>query len=217
MRTEGAGYSSRLKIRWSYENSMQFKILTLQGPLEIANKKLGDARGYFAETFREDEFEREAGAFRFMQENQSLSARVGTVRGIHFQKHPFAQGKLVRCVAGAIFDVAVDLRHDSPRFGEWVSAELSADNGAQLWVPPGFGHGFCTLAPDTVVCYKTTAYYSAECDAGVAWDDADIGVKWPAAANPETLSAKDRQQPSLRELPPLFSLDDPIREPRHAQ
>ena len=196
---------------------MEFKSFVLPGPLAITPKRHGDARGYFAETFRADMFTREAGAVHFVQENQSLSARVGTVRGIHFQKHPFAQGKLVRCVAGAIFDVAVDLRHDSPRYGEWIAEELTADNGAQLWVPPGFGHGFCTLTPDTVVCYKTTAYYSAECDAGVAWDDPDIGVTWPARADPDALSAKDRKQPSLRELPRLFSLDDPMTEAHNAQ
>ena len=196
---------------------MQFKTFPLPGPLAITPKRHGDARGYFAETFRADLFMREAGAVHFVQENQSLSARVGTVRGIHFQKHPVAQGKLVRCVAGAIFDVAVDLRHDSPRYGEWIAEELTVDNGMQLWVPPGFGHGFCTLTPDTVVCYKTTAYYSAECDAGVAWDDADIGVKWPAVADPDTLSGKDRQQPALRELPALFSLDDPMTEAHNAQ
>ena len=196
---------------------MKFKYFTLPGPFTITPSRHGDARGYFAETFRADLFAREAGAVHFVQENQSLSARVGTIRGLHFQTHPHAQGKLVRCVAGAIFDVAVDLRHDSPRFGEWVSAELTADNGAQLWVPPGFGHGFCTLAPDTVVCYKTTDYYSAECDAGVAWDDGDIGVTWPSAADQETLSPKDRAQPSLRALPSLFSLDDPMMEPHDAR
>jgi len=189
---------------------MDFTLCALPGPLVITPKRHGDARGYFAETFRADAFAKAAGSVNFIQENQSLSAQTGTIRGLHFQTRPFAQGKLVRCIAGAIFDVAVDLRHDSPHFGAWVSAELTAENGKQLWVPAGFAHGFCTLAPDTAVVYKVTAYYSAEHDAGVAWNDTDIGITWPALADPATLSAKDVRQPALRDLPPLFHLDDAL-------
>lgn len=187
---------------------MDFSDFPLSGPIEIRPARHGDERGYFSEIFRAESFTAAAGAYSFVQENQSLSARVGTVRGLHFQTSPMAQGKLVRCVAGAIFDVAVDLRHDSPDYGKWIAVELSAEAGNQLWVPPGFGHGFCTLRPDSVVCYKVTAYYSPENDAGVRWDDPAIGVQWPAVADAGTLSGKDRVQPLLAELPALFSVKD---------
>lgn len=189
---------------------MQFRTFHIDGPIEVVPVRHGDARGYFMETFRVDRFEAAAGPYPFVQENQSLSARVGTIRGLHFQTNPMAQGKLVRCVAGAIFDVAVDLRHDSPTYGQSVAAELSADNGHQLWVPPGFAHGFCTVLPDTVVCYKVTAYYSPDHDRGVRWDDPAFGIVWPDLADPETLSGKDRVQPMLAELPPLFSIRDAV-------
>jgi len=187
---------------------VQFQTFPLLGPLHIRPVRHGDERGYFSEIFRAEAFAAAAGDFAFVQENQSLSARVGTVRGLHFQTAPMAQGKLVRCVAGAIYDVAVDLRHDSPDYGKWIAVELSADAGNQLWVPPGFGHGFCKLMPDSVVCYKVTAYYSPENDAGVRWDDPAIGVEWPDVADAGTLSAKDRVQPLLAELPALFSVKD---------
>lgn len=187
---------------------MEFRTFAVSGPLLVVPKRHGDARGYFMETFKVDAFEGAAGHFPFVQENQSLSARVGTIRGLHFQTRPMAQGKLVRCVAGAIWDVAVDIRHDSPSFGQWVAAELSADNGEQLWVPPGFAHGFCTLRPDSVVSYKCTAYYSPENDRGMRWDDPALGIDWPAEADADTLSGKDRVQPLLAELPPLFSMGD---------
>lgn len=185
---------------------MQFKSFDLPGPIEIAPTKFVDDRGYFAEIFRRDAFVDALGEVDFVQENQSLSKQVGTVRGLHFQTDPFAQGKLVRCVAGEIFDVAVDIRHDSPTFGQWVSTMLSADAGNQFWIPPGFAHGFCTLQPDTVVCYKVTAYYSAANDKGIAWDDRDLAIAWPADVDHSTLSAKDRVQPALRDLPTTFRL-----------
>lgn len=187
---------------------MQFDKFDIADLLHITPRRIGDDRGYFSEIFREDLFNQQAGPHPFVQENQSLSARVGTIRGLHFQTDPFAQGKLVRCLAGAIFDVAVDLRRGSPTFGQWAGVELTADLSNQLWIPPGFGHGFCTLAPDTIVAYKVTAYYSPECDKGVAWNDPDIGVVWPDVADPETLSNKDRIQPSLTDLPAYFRLED---------
>ena len=185
---------------------MEFRAFDIAGPVEIVPQRFGDARGYFSETFRDDLFRARVADVGFVQENQSLSVAVGTIRGLHFQTHPFAQGKLVRCVAGAICDVAVDLRHDSPDFGRWVAVELSADKGNQLWVPAGFGHGFCTLTPDAVVSYKVTAYYSREHDMGVAWDDPAIGVAWPGVADAETLSPKDRVQPKLGELGAVFAM-----------
>lgn len=187
---------------------MEFVSLALPGVIEIRPRRLGDERGYFSEIFRLGDFREKAGACEFVQENESLSARVGTVRGLHFQTAPFAQGKLVRCTAGAIFDVAVDLRSDSATYGQWAGVILSPENGSQLWVPPGFAHGFCTLAPDSVVNYKVTAPYSHPHDRGLAWDDPAIGIEWPEQADPETLSAKDRQQPLLADLPACFSMKE---------
>lgn len=185
---------------------MEFRPLEISGLVEVIPRKIGDERGYFSEIFREDRF-RDIADVDFVQENQSLSVKVGTVRGLHFQTHPFAQGKLVRCIAGAIFDVAVDLRRGSPHFGSWAAIELTAERDNQLWVPPGFAHGFCTLLPDSVVCYKVTAYYSQEHDKGVAWDDGDIGIVWPEVADHVTLSAKDRSQPRLADLPAYFAVE----------
>ena len=188
--------------------SLALPALKESGRFEIQPKQLGDERGYFAEIFRADGFLQAVGEYGFVQENESLSAQVGTIRGLHFQLAPFAQGKLVRCTKGAIFDVAVDLRAGSPGFGQWAAVTLTPEQGNQLWVPPGFAHGFCTLLPDTVVNYKVTAYYSAECDRGVAWDDPAIGIVWAAQAAPETLSAKDRRQPGLADLPTCFAMAD---------
>jgi len=189
-------------------HAVELRRFDISGPVEIVPRKLGDSRGYFAEVFREDRFGEAAGGVTFVQENQSLSAQVGTIRGLHFQTHPMAQGKLVRCVAGAIFDVAVDLRPDSSTFGQWIAVELTAGACNQLWVPAGFAHGFCTLVPDTIVAYKVTNYYSPENDKGVLWNDPAIGVAWPAVANAETLSGKDRVQPLLADLPACFSVKD---------
>lgn len=183
---------------------MQFRKFDISGPVEITPTRHADERGYFAEIYREDRFREQAGEIDFVQENQSLSARQGTLRGIHYQTAPFAQGKLVRCTSGAIFDVAVDLRHGSPSFGRWIAVELSAGKANQLWIPAGFGHAFCTLLPDSTVCYKVTAYYSGPNDGGVLWNDPAIGIVWPDVADPDTLSAKDRIQPLLADLPILF-------------
>jgi dTDP-4-dehydrorhamnose 3,5-epimerase len=187
---------------------MEFRTFKLDGPIEIIPRKIGDERGYFSEVFRADKFAKHAGGVQFVQDNQSLSVRTGTIRGIHFQSKPAAQGKLVRCLAGRVFDVAVDLRHGSPDYGRWISAELSPETNNQLWVPPGFGHAFCTLEPDSIIGYRVTDYYSAENDKGVAWDDPDIAVDWPAVADAGTLSAKDRAQPGLAQLPQFFSMKD---------
>lgn len=167
--------------------------------------RLGDDRGYFCELFRIDYFEKYCGNYSFIQDNESLSAKVGTIRGLHFQTPPYAQGKLVRCTAGALFDVAVDIRHGSPTYGQWVAEELTPSNGKQLWIPPGFAHGFCTLLPDTVICYKVTDYYAAECDKGLTWDDPDLAIQWPDVASAETLSPKDCRQPKLAEIAPFFT------------
>jgi dTDP-4-dehydrorhamnose 3,5-epimerase len=188
---------------------MDIQPTPIPGLALLTPRRHGDDRGYFAETFRADLFATKVGAFPFVQDNESLSRRVGTIRGLHFQSDPHAQGKLVRCTAGALFDVAVDIRVGSPSFGQWVGEELTPENGKQLWIPPGFAHGFCTLVPDTVISYKVTGgYYNAECDKGVAWNDPAIGIPWPDVADAATLSAKDRQQPLLGDLPSYFHWQD---------
>lgn len=185
---------------------MEFTPLNIPGAIVVTSHHIGDERGYFAEIFRADQFARACGEWSFVQDNESRSAKAGTLRGLHFQTEPHAQGKLVRCTAGAVFDVAVDIRRGSPTYGQWLSQILTAENGKQLWIPSGFAHGFCSLEPDTVVCYKVTgSYYNVECDKGLAWDDPAIGIDWPDVADPETLSAKDRKQPLLADLPAYFS------------
>lgn len=184
---------------------MEVQIYDIAGVTLLIPRHIGDERGYFAETFRADLFAQHIGDYRFVQDNESRSARVGTIRGLHFQSNPHAQGKLVRCTAGALFDVAVDIRAGSPTYGQWVGETLTPDNGKQLWVPPGFAHGFCSLEPDTVIAYKVTDYYSAQCDKGLAWDDPAIGIAWPDVANADTLSPKDTRQPLLADLPAYFT------------
>ena len=184
---------------------MDYRTFEIDGPLEIIPRKISDDRGYFSEIFRSDQFAERAGAVEFVQDNESLSVRAGTIRGIHFQTQPAVQGKLVRCLSGAVFDVAVDLRRDSATFGRWVSTILTPQTNNQLWVPVGFGHGFCTLEPQSVISYRVTGFYSPDHDKGVAWDDPDIAIEWPDLANPDTLSVKDRRQPALADLPIYFS------------
>jgi dTDP-4-dehydrorhamnose 3,5-epimerase len=187
---------------------VEFRTFELDGPLEIIPRKIEDARGYFSEVFRLDGFLEHAPGTEFVQDNQSLSVRQGTIRGLHFQNPPAAQGKLVRCLSGKLVDIAVDIRMRSPTYGRWISVVLSPEQNNQLWVPVGFAHGFCTLEPNTIISYRVTNYYSPEHDKGVAWDDPDIAVEWPDVADPETLSPKDRQQPRLADLPPYFSMED---------
>lgn len=186
---------------------MRFREFPLSGLLEITPAKHGDDRGYFSEIFRVDKFSEHAGKIDFLQENQSFSSQAGTIRGLHFQIDPFAQGKLVRCVSGAILDVAVDLRNGSPTYGQWAGVELTAEANNQLWIPAGFAHGFCTLVPGTIVSYKVTSYYSPECDRGMLWNDPTIGIEWPAVADANTLSPKDRVQPRLADLPVCFAME----------
>lgn len=186
---------------------MEFRTFDIHGPIEIVPKKVNDDRGYFSEIFRLEPFCARAGKVEFVQDNQSLSVRPGTIRGIHFQIEPMAQGKLVRCLAGSVLDVAVDLRRDSPSYGRWTAVELAPEENNQLWIPVGFGHAFCTLEPNSVIGYRVTNYYSPEHDKGVAWDDPDIAIDWPAIADPDTLSAKDRAQPKLADLHPYFTME----------
>ena len=165
----------------------------------ITPVKHGDARGFFSETYNKKTFDDAGLRHNFVQDNHSLSAQPGTLRGLHFQTHPFAQDKLVRVVAGRIFDVAVDLRRDSPTFGKWVAAEIAADGWNQILVPAGFAHGVCTLEPNTQIIYKVSNLYSPEHDFGIRWDDSDLAIEWPFPAGQLVLSEKDRKQPLLKD------------------
>jgi dTDP-4-dehydrorhamnose 3,5-epimerase len=171
-------------------------------------KRFTDERGWFTETYNERQFLAAGIATRFVQDNHSLSRRVGVLRGLHFQTPPHGQAKLVRCVRGRIFDVVVDVRRGSPTYGRWVGAELSAENGEQLLVPIGFAHGFLTLEPDTEVIYKVSDFYAPECDGGIRWNDSTIAVAWPLAegARPQ-LSAKDEALPLLADFDSPFAYD----------
>lgn len=179
----------------------------LAGVLLLTPEVFGDARGFFLESWNQRSFAAALAAddqpsLAFVQDNHSRSCR-GVLRGLHYQLPPHPQGKLVRCVVGAIFDVAVDLRRSSPTFGQWVGAELSAANHRQLWLPPGFAHGFLTLSAHTEVLYKTTDFWSRACERAIRWDDPQLAIAWPtdalAGAAPQ-LSQKDAAAPRLAEL-----------------
>ena len=170
----------------------------------IVPSRISDARGFFSETYRRSEFAAAGLSADFVQENHSLSVAPYTVRGLHYQTHPFAQDKLIRVVRGRIFDVAVDLRASSSTYGKHVFAELSAENWHQLLVPIGFAHGFCTLESNTEVVYKVSNYYSRAHDFGVAWNDPDIGIEWPIPASEAVLSDKDKVQPRVAEVGRVF-------------
>lgn len=166
----------------------------------VTPKKFGDHRGFFSETWSRKAFADAGLDLDFVQDNQSLSAPVGTLRGLHFQSPPFAQDKLVRVTRGRILDVAVDIRSSSPTFGKHVAVELSAENWKQLLVPVGFAHGFVTLEPDTEVIYKVTAPYAPQNDHGLAFDDPALGIDWRLPLSGLTLSDKDRRHPRLAEM-----------------
>ena len=169
----------------------------ISGLLIIEPRVFGDARGFFYESFNQQAFDAAIGTqYQFVQDNHSRSAR-GVLRGLHYQLAPRAQGKLVRVVRGAVFDVAVDLRQSSRSFGQWVGVELSEDNQRQLWIPPGFAHGFLVLSESTDFLYKTTDYYSPEHERCIAWDDPAISVRWPDVGSAPQLSAKDQQGRAL--------------------
>lgn len=171
----------------------------------VTPRRFEDPRGFFVETWSDRIFREKVADVGFVQDNQSLTRNKGTIRGLHYQRPPAAQGKLVRVLRGAILDVAVDVRHGSPTFGKHVAVRLDAQNGAQLWVPEGFLHGFCTLEDDTEVAYKVTDYYSAEHDTGVAFDDPALAIAWPVNAAEAILSDKDRGLLRLDEQPTLFT------------
>ena len=185
-------------------NASAWRFPGLPGPLLIEVRRFGDARGAFAETFSARDFAALGIHENFLQDNWSRSDTVGTVRGLHFQRAPHAQAKLVRVLRGAILDVAVDLRRSSPTYAQHVAVELEEGDGRMLYVPQGFAHGFCTTRPNTEIAYKVNDFYSPECDGGVAWDDPEIGIDWPVSARDVVLSDKDARLPRLSELPPIF-------------
>lgn len=176
---------------------MKVTATALPEVLLIEPQVFGDARGFFMESWNEERFNAAVGQpIHFVQDNHSRSAR-GVLRGMHYQLAPHAQGKLVRCVSGAVFDVAVDLRRTSPNFGRWVGFELSAENQRQMWIPPGFAHGFLVLSDTADFLYKTSGRYAPELEGAVRWDDPAIGIDWPLAGQAPLLSAKDVKAPLL--------------------
>lgn len=171
----------------------------------IKPKKHGDHRGFFSETYHQKALAAAGIDLDFVQDNHSLSATRGTLRGLHCQIPPLGQDKLVRVVRGAVFDVAVDLRTGSPTFGQHVTTVISADEWNQILVPIGFGHGFCTLEADTEVIYKVTNYWSADHERGIRWDDPALGIEWPVAADEVLLSEKDKEWPTLEAVDGWFA------------
>lgn len=170
----------------------------------IVPRRFCDSRGFFVEIYNQGRLEDHGLRFDFKQDNLSLSDAAGTIRGLHFQRPPFAQNKLVSVLRGAIYDVAVDLRRGSPTYGRSVSVTLTARDGNQLLVPVGFAHGFCTLVPDTLVFYKVTAHYSADHDDGVFWADPALDIPWPVGPAEAVLSDKDRRLPKLADVADCF-------------
>lgn len=173
----------------------------------IVPKYFADARGWFVETWTRQRYADLGIMNDFCQDNHSLSRQAGTIRGLHYQSAPFAQAKLVRCLRGRIFDVAVDIRRESPSFGAWTGAELTAAKGEQLFIPSGYAHGFLTLEDDTEVAYKVDAYYAPEADGGIAWDDNIIGIDWPLGGQAPLLSDKDNNLPMLKDANIDFPYD----------
>ena len=169
----------------------------IKGLVIITPDVFGDDRGFFMESFQENRYREEVGiTMPFVQDNLSKSRR-GVLRGLHFQKDPHAQGKLVSVISGRVWDVAVDIRKDSETFGKWHGVELSGEDHKQFWVPPGFAHGFVTLEDDTIFSYKCTDVYARECEAGIMWDDADLSIDWPIEVSDIIVSEKDEKNMSL--------------------
>ena len=176
---------------------MDIEKTALEGVLVLTPRRFGDDRGWFMETYNAARMAAAGLDYGFVQDNHSMSAAVGTVRGLHYQRPPHAQDKLVRATRGAILDVAVDIRKGSPSYGKWVARELSAENGFQLLVPKGFLHGFLTLTPDCEVQYKCTDLYAPDCDGGIRWNDPDIGIDWGLNGAEPVLSDKDKTSARL--------------------
>ena len=179
---------------------MQIKELEIPGVFLLAPRRFHDCRGYFSELYNAKALAEAGIDDVFVQDNFSLSSRAGTVRGLHYQVAPYSQVKLVRVSRGRILDVAVDLRPSSPNYKRHVSTELSAENGFQIYIPNGFGHGFCTLEPDTELVYKVSSHYAPGAEAGVLWSDPELNIDWPVSERDAILSEKDAKLPLLKEI-----------------
>ncbi len=187
---------------------MKLEQTRLPGVLVLTPRRFEDERGFFSESWNRKTLVAAGIELpEFVQDNHSMSREVGTLRGLHFQRPPHAQGKLVRCGRGRLLDVAVDIRRGSPSYTQWVAVELSYDNGRQLWIPPGFLHGFVTLEPDTEIIYKCTDHYAPECDGAVRWDSPELGIDWGLGVAP-LLSAKDARAPAFSEFESPFEWSD---------
>lgn len=177
---------------------MIFKELQLSGVFLISPKRHNDARGYFSESFRVDKFaEKIKKSTNFVQDNVVLSKARYTLRGLHFQTPPHAQGKLVSCLAGCIMDAVVDIRKNSDTYGRHLCVELSSESGQQIWVPPGFAHGYITREPNSLVMYKVTDYYAPDCEGAISWDDSDIAIDWGIDPKDAIVSEKDKAAQSF--------------------
>ncbi|MBC7133184.1 MAG: dTDP-4-dehydrorhamnose 3,5-epimerase [Roseovarius sp.] len=183
---------------------MKIEATSLPGVLILTPPRHGDSRGFFSESWNRRRMAEHGIEIDFVQDNHSFSLAARTLRGLHFQTPPHAQAKLVRCGRGALFDVAVDIRHGSPGYGRWIGVELSFANGRQLLIPAGFLHGFVTREPETEIIYKCSDHYAPECDAAVRFDDPDLGIDW-GLDTPPILSEKDATAPRLRDLPVHFT------------
>ena len=180
--------------------SLKVQSLEIAGVKLLTPARYSDDRGFFSETWNAERFRAVGIEADFVQDNHSLSLQAGTIRGLHFQAPPFAQAKLVRVLRGAIIDIAVDVRRASPTYGKWVKAELSAENGVQIFVPRGFLHGFATLTPHTEIAYKVDNYYSQECDGAVLWNDPELAIDWGTDMADAKLSQKDANAPSFKDF-----------------
>jgi len=206
-RSQSGIFALDLICRLSQEPLMATSPLTESPVKLVRTKRFGDDRGWFSETYSEQNWAALGVSSKFVQDNHSLSRQAGTLRGIHFQAPPHAQDKLVRCTRGSIMDYAVDLRRGSPTYGEHVAIELSAENGLQLFVPVGFGHAFVTLTADTEVIYKVSDIYAPDCDGGILWNCPSLAIDWPLPASGPTLSDKDGKLPVLAEFDSPFTYD----------
>lgn len=190
---------------------MHITPLSLSGLRLVDAKLFRDSRGFFFESFNESDFSAGGLPTRFVQDNVSSSVR-GTVRGLHFQKPPYAQGKLVRVLQGTVFDVAVDIRKGSPTYGKWHSEELSSANARALYIPPGFAHGFCVTSEIAVFFYKCTAPYTPSAEGGILWNDPTLNMSWPVDADQALVSEKDSRWPSLQDTDNPFVWEETARE-----
>ena len=183
----------------------------IEGVVIIEPRIFKDARGYFFESYSQREFEEKVGKVDFCQDNESMSS-YGVMRGLHFQRPPFTQSKLVRCVKGRVLDVAVDIRRGSPTFGQHVAVELSAENHRQFFIPRGFAHGFSVLTDDVVFQYKCDNFYAPQSEGAIAWDDAALAIDWRIPADKVILSEKDKCHPLLKDAEWLFDYNDNLYE-----